>query len=67
MGVKRGGTAAYDYATERRGYWAVLRNGLGASVILTEYPGTLLSMLMAGVLTGEAERDARAERAKGDR
>lgn len=54
--------AGFDYAAEARGYWARLRDGGGRDVILTMYPGTLLSMLKAGVLAGEARADAEALR-----
>lgn len=50
--------AGFDYADETRGYWARLRDGGGRELILTEYPGTLLAMLRAGVLVGEAKADA---------
>ena len=50
--------AGFDYASGRRGYWALLRDGAGAVVILTEHPATLLSMFRAGVLVGAAKDDA---------
>jgi len=51
--------AGFDYADQsQRGYWATLRDGAGNTVIVTDYPRTLLSMLRAGVLEGEAQRDA---------
>lgn len=54
--------AGFDYAdASQRGYWAMLRDGAGRTVLLTEYPATLLSMLRAGVLDGEAKRDAMDE------
>ncbi len=49
--------ALFDYHGARRGVWAVLRGG-GHTVIATEHPGTLLAMLKAGVLTGQALKDA---------
>lgn len=52
------GDGLFDYVGERRGYWAQLAAPNGHRVTLTEHPGTLLSMLRAGVLTGEARRDA---------
>ncbi len=48
----------FDYADDRRGYWARLRDGSGREILITEYPVTLLAMLKAGVLVGEAKMDA---------
>lgn len=48
----------FDYAGPARGYWARLRDGGGRDVIVTDYPGSLLSMLRAGVLVGQAKLDA---------
>jgi hypothetical protein len=50
--------AGFDYANASRGYWARLRDGGGRDVLLTQYPETLLAMLRAGVLVGEAKADA---------
>jgi len=52
--------AGFDYANASRGYWARLRDGGGREVILTEGTRTLVSMLRAGVLAGEAKTDAEA-------
>lgn len=55
MSKRQGG---FDYVdSERRGYWAVLSDG-ERSVRVTEHPGTLVSMARAGVLDGEARKDA---------
>lgn len=50
--------AGYDYATAKRGGFARLRDGAGHEVRLTDFPRTLISMLKAGVLAGEAKADA---------
>ena len=50
----------FDYVGGVRGYWAKLRDGAGREVTLTEYPRSLLSMLRAGVLVGQAKEDAEA-------
>lgn len=50
---------AFDWAGPERGHWAMLRDG-DRTVTLTSWPQTLLSMLKAGVLAGEAKRDAEA-------
>ena len=52
--------AAFDWDTPKRGAWATLSSG-SSQVMLTEYPASLLSMLRAGVLVGEAKRDAMEE------
>ena len=52
--------AAFDWDTPKRGAWATLSSG-PFQVMLTESPASLLSMLRAGVLTGEAKRDALEE------
>lgn len=51
-------TAGFDYADGHRGYWARLRDGAGRTVTLTEFPASLLSMLKAKILIGEAKEDA---------
>jgi hypothetical protein len=56
--VSRLSVAGFDYADGKRGYWARLRDGGGRDVILTAHPETLLAMLKAGVLAGEAKADA---------
>jgi hypothetical protein len=56
--VTRLAVAGFDYADDRRGYWARLRDGGGRDVVLTQYPSTLLAMLQAGVLVGQAKADA---------
>ena len=51
---------AFDWADDCRGAWAALRDGAGRTVILTEYPRSLLSMLAAHALVGQAKADAEA-------
>ena len=48
----------FDYLDERRGRWAWLVNGQRQHVMVTEHPGTLLSMLSVGALSGAAKADA---------
>jgi hypothetical protein len=50
----------FDYVGLPRGHWACLRDGAGRNVTLCEWPASLLSMLKAGVLVGEAKEDAEA-------
>jgi hypothetical protein len=63
-GLRRGTAlmpTKYDYANASRGYWALMRDTSGKwTVILTEYPGTLLSMYRNGHLIGKALEDAEA-------
>jgi len=54
----KGRQTAFDWANGHRGHWAVLKDGAGRTVTLTDYPQSLLSMLRAGVLTGQAKQDA---------
>ena len=55
--------AGFDYADQsQRGYWATLRDGAGNTVIVTDYPSTLLSMLRAGVLERDAVDELRFSR-----
>jgi len=58
--VAKSKTGGFEYVGESRGYWAKLRDGAGREVTLTEYPRSLLSMLRAGVLVGQAKEDAEA-------
>ena len=58
--MSRAPLIAFDWDSPRRGAWATLSSG-PFQVMLTEYPASLLSMLRAGVLTGEAKRDALEE------
>ena len=47
----------FDYDSPARGFWATLACERRV-VTMTEYPGTLLAMYRAGVLSGEALADA---------
>jgi hypothetical protein len=44
--------------TDARGVMAPLRNGSGFVVLLSEHPASLLEMLRAGTLAGQAKEDA---------
>ena len=50
----------FDWMDERRGFYGRLINGARRTVVLTEWPGTLMAMLRAKVLDGVAKADAEA-------
>ncbi len=56
---RRKGGALFDYDSEHRGTMATL-SYQHYTVTLVEYPQSLLDMLEAGVLTGQALKDAEA-------
>ena len=58
--MKKSVQVGFDYAGDRRGYWAVLRDGAGRTVTLCAFPSSLLSMYAADVLVGQAKADAAA-------
>ncbi len=61
-------SAQFDFANpERRRTWARLRDETGREVVVTDYPTSLIQMLLAGVLTGTALREAEALRDAMDR
>jgi hypothetical protein len=48
----------FDFVGPKRGRFCRLTHPNGHEVICTEWPGTLLSMLKAGVLVGKALAEA---------
>ena len=53
----------FDFADpNRRASWSRLRDDSGREVVVTEYPTSLVQMLLADVLTGTARQEAEALR-----
>ncbi len=53
----------YDFVDlNRRTTWSRLRDETGREVVVTDYPTSLIQMLLAGVLTGKAKQEAEALR-----
>jgi hypothetical protein len=53
-------SAGFDFVNAHHGYWAMLKDGAGRTVVLTAWPATLLSMYRAGMLAGTAKSEAEA-------